>query len=202
MADMTDASNPKITLAKEGIVVSEAQDRLHLDRIERFRARNRPQRLQSLRILHVQQTDIPSNCLPPERSDESLPATSWTRGLAAEGQSIRSRLGPVVSDRSYRRFALSTACLVLALVGIPLGLSSTKAASGADSCHYPAGLHLLRNFSDGSFARASRKGPSMVWSVVGRHCFSFAGGISVFRAENRPFELASFRAPGSKTGLS
>ena len=30
MADLTDAANPRITLAKEGIVVSEGPDRLHL----------------------------------------------------------------------------------------------------------------------------------------------------------------------------
>src|SRR5437763_10789263 len=34
LADLTDATNPKITLAKEGIVVSEAPDRLHLHRSE------------------------------------------------------------------------------------------------------------------------------------------------------------------------
>jgi hypothetical protein len=34
MADLSDAANPKITLAKEGIVVSEGQDRLHLHLID------------------------------------------------------------------------------------------------------------------------------------------------------------------------
>src|SRR6202007_2955523 len=34
IADLTDASNPKITLAKEGIVVSEGTDRLHLHLID------------------------------------------------------------------------------------------------------------------------------------------------------------------------
>ena len=34
MADLTDASNPRITLAKEGIVVSEGPDRLHLHLVD------------------------------------------------------------------------------------------------------------------------------------------------------------------------
>ena len=34
MANLSDAANPKITLAKEGIVVSEGQDRLHLHLID------------------------------------------------------------------------------------------------------------------------------------------------------------------------
>src|SRR3979411_165472 len=34
MANLSDASNPKITLAREGIVISEGQDRLHLHLID------------------------------------------------------------------------------------------------------------------------------------------------------------------------
>ena len=34
LPDLTDATNPKITLAREGIVVSEAPDRLHLHLID------------------------------------------------------------------------------------------------------------------------------------------------------------------------
>jgi lipopolysaccharide export LptBFGC system permease protein LptF len=34
MADLSDATNPKITLAKEAIVVSEGQDRLHLHLVD------------------------------------------------------------------------------------------------------------------------------------------------------------------------
>ena len=34
MADLTDASNPKITLAKEGLVVAEGPDRLHLHLVD------------------------------------------------------------------------------------------------------------------------------------------------------------------------
>ena len=56
MADLTDATNPKITLAKEGIVVSEAPDRLHLHLVDGSEHETDPRRSRSLPDL-----DLPAN---------------------------------------------------------------------------------------------------------------------------------------------
>src|ERR1700758_5622522 len=59
MADLTDASNPKITLAKEGIVVSEGTDRLHLHLIDGSEHETDPKNTAEYHISTFQQTDIP-----------------------------------------------------------------------------------------------------------------------------------------------
>ena len=75
MADLSDASNPKITLAKEGIVVSEGPDRLHLHLIDGSSPRNRPQRCRPLSDFHVPADRHPARpALHREQTDESLPA--------------------------------------------------------------------------------------------------------------------------------
>ncbi|MGA9256674.1 MAG: LptF/LptG family permease, partial [Candidatus Sulfotelmatobacter sp.] len=79
-------------------------------------------------ISTFQQTDIPLDLPSSEnKADEPVPVgLVSTRAL----RDYARRVDPV-SARWYliefhRRFALPTACLVLAMVGIPLGLSSKK----------------------------------------------------------------------------
>ena len=128
MADLSDATNPKITLAKEGIVVSEGPDRLHLHLLDGSAHQTDAKDPSHYQISTFQQTDIPIELPSAEsKADESLPAGVMRTGALWEKA---ARVDPV-SARWYliefhRRFALPTACLVLALVGIPLGLSSKK----------------------------------------------------------------------------
>ena len=67
LADLTDATNPKITLAKEGIVVSEAPDRLHLHLIDGSVHETDPKDPERYQISSFQQTDIPID-LPSRRT--------------------------------------------------------------------------------------------------------------------------------------
>src|SRR5579863_8934670 len=76
MADISDAANPKITLAKEGIVVSEAPDRLHLHLIDGSEHETVANDPDHYNIITFQQTDIPIELPSTEnKSDESLPAS-------------------------------------------------------------------------------------------------------------------------------
>src|SRR5579863_7373191 len=128
MADLTDAANPRITLAKEGIVVSEGQDRLHLHLTDGSAHETDPQQPSHYQISTFQQTDIPIELPSTEnKADESQPAgvmDTWAlRDKARRVDPVSARWYRI---EFHRRFALPTACLVLALVGIPLGLSSKK----------------------------------------------------------------------------
>src|SRR5262252_1703900 len=128
MADLSDAANPRITLAREGIVVSEGPDRLHLHLMDGSEHETDPKNPGHYQISTFEQTDIPIDLPSTEnKADESLPASEMTtRALLDKAQ----RSDPVTARwyliEFHRRFALPTACLVLALVGIPLGLSSKK----------------------------------------------------------------------------
>lgn len=196
MADLTDASNPKITLAKEGIVVSEAPDRLHLHLIDGSQHDADPKKPDQYQIITFQQTDIPIALPSTEnKADQSLPASLMDTGALL---SKASNSDPV-SARWYliefhRRFALPTACLVLAIVGIPLGLSSKKSGKSGGFV-----LTILLVFTyyvvslvGVSLARQGRVSP---WFGAWLADFAFLalGLFLLFRAEKRPFELASFR---------
>src|SRR5271165_900226 len=85
MADLTDAANPKITLAKEGIVVSEGSDRLHLHLIDGSEHETDPQDPGHYQISTFQQTDMPLDLASAEnKTDESLPAGVMRTGALRE----------------------------------------------------------------------------------------------------------------------
>src|SRR5579872_3535751 len=196
MADLTDASNPRITLAKEGIVVSEGQDRLHLHLIDGSAHETDPKDASHYQISTFEQTDIPIDLPSTEnKPDESIPAALIDTGALRE----KARHLDPVSARWYlieyhRRFALSTACLVLALVGIPLGLSSKK--SGKSGGFVLTILLVFVYYSISligvSLARQGRVSPWFgAW--LADFVFLALALFLLYRAEKRPVELAAFR---------
>jgi len=199
MADLSDATNPKITLAKEGIVVSEGPDRLHLHLIDGSAHETDPAQPDHYQISTFQQTDIPIDMPSTEgKSDESQPASimsTWALWQKA------SRLDPVAARLDliefHRRFALPTACLVLALVGIPLGLSSKKSGKSGGFvltillvfAYYVVSLIGI------SLAKQGRVSPWFgAW--LADLVFLALGVFLLWQAEKRPFELASLRPFG------
>ncbi len=196
MADITDASNPRITLAKEGIVVSEGQDRLHLHLVDGSAHETDPKDPEHYQISTFQQTDVPIDLPSTEnKADESVPASEMdTRALLAKAGSADPVSARWYLIEFHRRFALPTACLVLALVGIPLGLSSKKSGKSGGFV-----LTILLVFAyyvvsliGVSLARQGRVSP---WFGAWLADIVFLG-LAMFlllRSEKRPFELASFR---------
>jgi LPS export ABC transporter permease LptF/LPS export ABC transporter permease LptG len=197
MADLSDATNPTITLAREAIVVGEGQDRLHLHLIDGSEHVTDPQDAGHYQISTFQQTDIPLDLPSTEnKPDESLPAE--VMNTAALWQKA-GRVDPI-SARWYliafhRRFALPTACLVLALVGIPLGLSSKKSgkSGGFVLTILLVFVYYVISLVGVSLARQGKVSP---WFGAWLADFVFLA-LAIFlllRAEKRPFEMASFRA--------
>src|SRR5579864_1911436 len=196
LADLTDATNPKITLAKEGIVVSEGRDRLHLHLLDGSAHETDPKKPDNYQISTFQQTDIPIDLPSTEnKSDESLPASVMdTRALLDKAR----RLDPVAArwylPEFHRRFALPTACLVLALVGIPLGLSSKKSgkSGGFVLTIILVFAYYVVSLVGVSLARQGRVSPWFgAW--LADLVFLTLGVWLLWQAERRPFELSSFR---------
>jgi LPS export ABC transporter permease LptF/LPS export ABC transporter permease LptG len=196
LADISDSANPRITLAKEGIVVSEGQDRLHLHLRDGSTHETDPKQADHYQISTFQQTDIPIELPSAEsKADEAVPVGMMsTRALAAQTQHTDA-----ISSRWYlielhRRFALPTACLVLALVGIPLGLSSKKSGKSGGFV-----LTILLVFGyyfvsliGVSLAKQGRVAPWLgTW--LADLVFLAGGMFLLWRADKRPFELASLR---------
>jgi LPS export ABC transporter permease LptF/LPS export ABC transporter permease LptG len=204
MADLTDASNPKITLAKEGVIVSEGPDRLHLHLVDGSEHATDPKDPDHYEISTFKQTDIPIELPSSEnKSDESLPASligTWDLlQKARHSDAVNARWDLI---EFHRRFALPTACLVLALVGIPLGLSSKKSGKSGGFV-----LTILLVFAyyvisliGVSLARQDKVSPWFgAW--LADFVFLALGVFLLFRAEKRPFELAPFRDPKKNVAL-
>jgi LPS export ABC transporter permease LptF/LPS export ABC transporter permease LptG len=199
LADLTDATNPKITLAKEGIVVSESPDRLHLHLIDGSAHETDPKDAAHYQISTFQQTDIPIDLPPAEnKADESLPAGVMdTWALREKASHVDPATARWYRIEFHRRFALPTACLVLALVGIPLGLSSKKSGKSGGFV-----LTILLVFAyyvvsliGVSLARQGRVEPWFgAW--LADLVFLALAVFLLWQAERRPFELASLRPLG------
>ena len=205
LADLSDATNPKITLAKEGIVVSESPDRLHLHLIDGSAHETDPKDAAHYQVSTFQQTDIPIDLPSAEnKPDESLPAGVMNTWFLQE----KARRVDPVSARWYliefhRRFALPTACLVLALVGIPLGLSSKKSgkSGGFVLTILLVFIYYVISLVGVSLARQGRVSPWFgAW--LADFVFLALALFLLFRAEKRPIDLASFRRYSKANGGS
>ncbi|MFZ0321297.1 MAG: LptF/LptG family permease [Candidatus Sulfotelmatobacter sp.] len=201
LADISDPANPSITLAHEGILVPEGQDRLHLHLIDGSTHETDPKLADHYQISTFQQTDIPIELPATEtKSDEQIPVgviSTW------ELRDHARRVDPV-SARWYlieyhRRFALPTACLVLAMVGIPLGLSSKKSGKSGGFVLTIAlvFIYYFVSLLGVSLARQGKVGP-MLGAWLANLAFFAAGAILLWQAERRPIVLSAFRLSGKR----
>ncbi len=196
MADLTEASNPRITLAKQGIVVSEGPDRLHLHLIDGSVHETDPRDASHYQISTFEQTDIPIDLPSADaKPDESLPAgvmDTWAlRAKASHVDPVTARWYLI---EFHRRFALPTACLVLALVGIPLGLSSKKSGKSGG---FVLTILLVFTYYVISLIGVSlaRQGKVAPWFGAWLADFVFLA-LALFllrQVERRPFEFTAMR---------
>ncbi len=191
----TSGPTPRITLAQQGILVSEGPDTLHLHLTNGSTHEARPQDPDQYQISTFEQTDLPILLPQGENKQEEEPAPiaqTSTWNLPREA----AKLNPVAARWYYiefhRRFALPAACLVLALVGIPLGLSSKK---GGKSMGFVLTIALVFAYYSVSllgvsFARQGKISPALgAW--LADIVFFLAGAFLLWRAEHKPFEIAS-----------
>jgi len=127
IADISTPSAPRITLAQQGILVSQGTDTLHLHLSNGATHETDPNIPDQYQVSTFQQTDIPIRVPQTDNKEEqaAVPvAQLGTRELAVEAGRVKKYMARLYWIEFHRRFALPTACIVLALVGIPLGLSS------------------------------------------------------------------------------
>ncbi|MGB0009980.1 MAG: LptF/LptG family permease [Candidatus Sulfotelmatobacter sp.] len=201
LADMSDPSNPRITLAHEGILVPEGQDRLHLHLIDGATHETDPNLADRYQISTFQQTDIPIELPSTEnKADEQIPvglvSTSSLRDYARRVDPVSARWYLI---EFHRRFALPTACLVLAMVGIPLGLSSKKSgkSGGFVLTIVLVFVYYFVSLIGVSLARQGKVGP-MFGAWLANIAFFAAGAILLWQAERRPIALSAIRLWGRR----
>lgn len=197
IADMTNPAAPRITLAEKGILVGEGPNRLHLHLTDGSTHENDANDPSHYQISTFDVTDIPIPVPQSESAKESASApitrlgTLQLRRLAANPQNPLARTELI---EFHRRFALPSACLVLALVGIPLGLSSKK---GGKSTGFVLTIALVFAYYfvslvGVSLARQGTLSPGLgVW--LANIVFFIAGAFLLWRAERKPINVSSWR---------
>ncbi len=196
IADISTPAAPRITLARQGILVSEGPETLHLHLTSGATHETDPTATDHYQISTFQETDIPIPVPQAENKDqEPVPAAE----LGTWDLSRQANKADQLSARWYlielhRRFALAASCLVLALVGIPLGLSSKK---GGKSAGFVMTILLVFAYYSVtlvgvSLARQGKISP-MAGTWLANLVFFAAGVFLLWRAERRPVELAGLR---------
>jgi LPS export ABC transporter permease LptF/LPS export ABC transporter permease LptG len=198
LADISTPGPPRVTQAEQGILVSEGPTTLHLHLRNGSTHETDPKDSDRYQISTFEQTDIPIELPAVEnRPDiEPVPVSQMdTSTLLEQSKTV----DPITTRWSliefHRRLALPTACVVLALVGIPLGLSSKK---GGKSSGFVLTIALVFAYYSASLigvslARQGRLSPGLgVW--LADILFLLGGALLLWRAELRPLEIGAWLA--------
>jgi LPS export ABC transporter permease LptF/LPS export ABC transporter permease LptG len=197
IADTSTPAAPRITLARQGILVSEGPNTLHLHLTEGSTHETDPKDPSHYQISTFEQTDLPIAVSEADSSKTREPAPISQIGtleLWRQGKDGNNPMARWDLIEFHRRFALPTSCLVLALVGIPLGLSSKK---GGKSAGFVLTILLVFAYYSASLvgvslARQGRLSPALgVW--LANLVFFMGGALLLWRAERRPIDVSRWR---------
>lgn len=197
LADIRNPSAPKITVAERAVVINEEEEgklRLHL--VNGAQHETLPNSADQYNVTTFAESDIPiqipSGDTGPVR--DPRPAELTTAELLRKAESPDPATARWYLIEFHRRLALPTACLVLAMIGIPLGLSSKK---GGKSTGFvlTIGLVLLYyviSLTGVGMARQGKLSPAMgVW--MANALFALAGLWLLYRVDRTFFEVGSVK---------
>jgi len=151
LADVSDPASPRITLAERGALLSESPEKIRFHLEDGTQQELIPKARDQYSITTFEATDLPVEV--PTSADRGfrdlqpvaeLSLNGLLRNAAREraAAAVSAKTDPGTSSYEYlkaryyeiefqRRFGLPAACLVLAIVGIPLGLSAHKGGRSA-----------------------------------------------------------------------
>ena len=198
LADLSQPAAPRITLAREGILVSQGPDTLDLHLSNGSTHETDPKNSAQYQISTFQTTDIPIQ-IPAAQNGQEHEPSSVGEMKASEllhlGDTAEPNMKRWAMIEYHRRLALPTACIVLALVGIPLGLSSKRGGKSTGFVLTILLVFLYYSISliGVSLARQGRLSPAAgVW--IADLAFLVGGAFLLWRSERRPIEISAFRS--------
>lgn len=190
-ADISIPGAPKITIAKEAIVSNAGNDTLRLHLIN-GETHDTNSRTSEYTITTFQETDIAIS-LPPvvKPPQEAVPVAQLsTPELFRQKYNPNKDLARWYWIEFNRRLALPTACLVLVLIGIPLGLSAKKGGKGAGFVLtiILVFIYYFLSIIGVSLARGGKISPVLgVW--MANIIFALIGVALLWRTDKLPIEL-------------
>lgn len=206
VADISNPSAPTVTVAEEGTLVNESNDEVALELRNGYSHEGVPRDPTHYSITQFQETSIPVQLPSAEskRAKELAPIPELPTGeLYRQRKLIEVDPGHDAAERDWnamrwrwystelqRRFALPAACLVLAIIGVPLGLSAKKGGKATGFVLTIALVFIYYFLSLGgvSMSRLDKVPPAAgVW--MGNALFLAAGLILLWRANRRPIDI-------------
>ena len=196
LANFTDPNSPSITLAQNGILVGEGPQTLHLHLTNGTTHETVPGQPDRYQISTFKESDIPIDLPPSDSQNQPEPVSEMaTTDLWRSAQRSEPILRRWELIEFHRRFALATACIVLALVGLPLGLSSKK---GGKSAGFVLTIILVFAYYSISLIGISLarevKLPPLAGVWLANTLFFITGLALIWRVERRPVDTSFIRS--------
>jgi LPS export ABC transporter permease LptG/LPS export ABC transporter permease LptF len=196
LADISTPGAPKVTLANEGIAISESPESLRLHLINGSTHESIPRQPEHYSISTFGESDLPI-VLPAVQNKNSremapipeLTTSELLRRARNDPDPLKSRWYHI---EFHRRLALPTACIVLALIGIPLGLSAKKGgkATGFVLTIILVFIYYFISLFGVTLARQGRVAPGLgVW--LANVIFFATGVLLLWRADRKALEIGS-----------
>jgi lipopolysaccharide export system permease protein len=192
LADTSTPGAPKITIAQQAVVSSGGPNSIRLHLINGETHETNARQPDQYTISTFNETDT-SLTLPPavKPLQEKVPVSQMsTANVLWQRHNPDKEQARLYFSEFNRRLALPTACLVLVLIGIPLGLSARKGGKGAGFVLtivlvfiyyflYGTGLSLARN----------GKVPVIPGVWLANIIFGIVGTVLISRTDKLPVEL-------------
>ena len=192
LADTSTPGASKITLAEQAIVTS-GKDSIHLHLVNGATHEANVRDPIPYNISTFEQNDI-NLALPPtpKQAQEIVPVQQLNSRelLWLSYHSPKPEAARWYWIEFNRRVALPTACLVLVLVGIPLGLSSKKGGKGAGFVItiVLVFIYYFISVTGLSFARSGRL-PAVLGVWMANLVFAVIGVLLLWRVDKMPIEI-------------
>src|SRR5271165_3360757 len=218
LADVSDPASPRITLAERGALLSESPEKIRFHLEDGTQQELIPKSKDQYSITTFEATDLPVEV--PTSADRGFRDLQPVAELSLHGllrNAARERAAAAVSAKTdpgtssyeylkaryyeiefHRRFGLPAACLVLALVGIPLGLSAHKGGRSAGFVLTIVLVFVYYFFSlvGVSLARQGKLSPWLgVW--LGNMFFFLCGLFLLWRIDRMPLDLSLLNRIGT-----
>ena len=199
-ADISTPVSPKVTIAQEALVSTAEKDAIHLHLVNGEEHQTDVHAPEQSSILAFNETDVVLNLPPmPRPVQEAIPvAQLTTRELLRQSYNPKKELARWYWIEFNRRLALPTACLVLVLIGIPLGLSSKKGGRGAGFV-LTIVLVFIYYFIFLTGIQFARNGklPVLLGVWLANIIFALIGLLLLWRVDKMPMEIGLGRALGT-----
>ncbi len=192
LADISTPGAPKITIAKQAVVSSGGPNTIRLHLVDGETHESSARSADEYTISTFTETDT-ALTLPPaaKPTQEAIPLAQQS-SLELLNQSYgpdkdKARLYWIEFNR---RFALPAACLVLVMIGIPLGLASRKGGKGAGFVLslILVFLYYFLYIAGLSMAKGGKVTPLLgVW--MANLVFAVVGGLLLWRTDKLPVEV-------------